>query len=43
MNNKEEKYQYLSNIIAHENWHIEQSEELTEDLSCFECHPVIET
>ena len=35
-----QEYQYLKELIAHENWHILQEEEKPQDLSCRECNPV---
>ena len=35
-----EEYQYLKEVLAHENWHIQQEGEKPQDLSCRECNPV---
>ena len=43
MSKGSEEYQYLSNILTHENQHLQQERNLTEDPSCIICHPVIET
>ena len=33
-----EEYQYLKEVLAHENWHIQQEGEKPQDLSCRECN-----
>jgi len=35
-----QEYQYLKELIAHENWHILQKGEKPQDLSCRKCYPV---
>jgi len=35
-----EEYQYLSRVLAHENWHLKPLGNLSQNLSCHQCHPI---